>query len=48
MINLRQDRTLPAVYCTDMPARTFSAQVQSFQTINPVVFLVVNKPALPP
>lgn len=33
--------------CTDMPARTLSPQVQSFQTIDSVCFLVVNRPAFP-
>lgn len=33
--------------CTDMPARTLSTQIQSFQTINLVCFLVVNPPAFP-
>lgn len=47
LINLRQDRTLPAVCRTDMPAGTFPAQIQAFQTINPVCFLIVNYPAFP-
>jgi hypothetical protein len=45
LIDMRQDRSLLAVCCTDMPAGTLSSQVQSFQTINPVGFLMVNNPA---
>ncbi|GAB0648576.1 hypothetical protein NB16F96_00240 [Escherichia coli] len=48
LIDTGQDGTLLAMCCTDMPARTFSPQVKSFQTINPVCFLVVNRPAFLP
>lgn len=34
--------------CTDMPAGALFAQVETFQTVNPVCFLVVNRPAFPP
>ncbi|CAM8176324.1 Cellulose synthase regulatory subunit [Klebsiella quasipneumoniae subsp. similipneumoniae] len=34
--------------CTDMPAGALSAQVEAFQTVNPVCFLVVNSPVFPP
>lgn len=44
---MRQDRTLLTACCTDMSAGEFSAQVQAFKTINPVGFLVVNRPSLP-
>lgn len=45
---MRQNRALLTACCTDMSAGTFSAQVQAFRTINPVGFLVVNRPSLPP
>lgn len=44
---MRQDRALLTACCTDMSAGAFSAQVQAFQAINPVGFLVVNRPSLP-
>lgn len=44
---MRQDRALLTACCTDMSAGAFSAQVQAFRTINPVGFLVVNRPSLP-
>lgn len=44
---MRQDRALLTACCTDMSAGAFSAQVQALQTINPVGFLVVNRPSLP-
>ena len=31
-----------------MPAGALFAQVEAFQTVNPVCFLVVNRPAFPP
>ncbi|SSJ68684.1 Uncharacterised protein [Klebsiella pneumoniae] len=34
--------------CTDMPAGALFAQVEAFQTVNPVCFLVVNRLAFPP
>ncbi|BAK10476.1 hypothetical protein PAJ_0396 [Pantoea ananatis AJ13355] len=42
-----QNRTLLAMCCTEMSAGALSAQVEAFQTVNPVCFLVVNKPAFP-
>ena len=36
------------ICCTDRPAGTLSAQVEAFKTVNPVCFLVVNRPAFPP
>lgn len=45
---MRQDRTLPAMCCTDMSAGVLSAQVEAFQIVNPVCFLMVNKPTHPP
>jgi|SRR5471030_176443 len=48
LIDVRQGRTLLATCCTDMPARAFSAQIETFQAINTVCFLVVNPPVLPP
>lgn len=48
LIDMRQDRALPAMCCTDMSAGALSAQVEAFQTVNPVCFLMINKPALPP
>ncbi len=47
LIDMRQDRALLTACRTDMSAGAFSAQVQAFQAINPVGFLVVNRPALP-
>ncbi len=47
LIDMRQDRPLLAVCCTDMSAGALSAQIQPFQAINPVYFLVVNLPAFP-
>lgn len=44
---MRQDRALLTACCSDMSAGAFSAQVQAFRTINPVGFLVVNRPSLP-
>ncbi len=44
---MRQDRALLTACCTDMSAGALSAQVQAFRTINPVGFLVVNRPSLP-
>ncbi|KLF72814.1 hypothetical protein YA39_13325, partial [Klebsiella aerogenes] len=40
LIDTGQGRTLLTMCCTDMPAGALSPQVQSFQTINPVCFLV--------
>ena len=48
LIDMRQGRALLAACGTDMPAGALSAQIQAFQTINPVCFLVVNLPAFPP
>lgn len=45
---MRQDRAMMAACCTDMPAGALSAQVEAFQTVNPVCFLMVNPPAFPP
>lgn len=42
LIDVRQGRTLLPVYRTDMSAGTFPAQIQAFQTVNPVCFLIVN------
>ena len=39
LIDMGQDRTLLAMCCTDMSAGTLSAQVEAFQTVNPVCFL---------
>lgn len=47
LIDMRQDRALLTACYTDMSAGAFSAQVQAFRTINPVGFLVVNRPSLP-
>lgn len=47
LIDMGQDWTLLAMFCTDMSAGALSAQVESFQTVNPVCFLMVNRPALP-
>lgn len=48
LIDTGQDRTLLTMCCTDMPAGALSAQVEAFQTVNPVCFLVVNRSAFPP
>lgn len=48
LINMGQNRTLLAMWCTDMSAGALSTQVEAFQTVNPVCFLMVNKPAFPP
>lgn len=42
---MRQNRALLTACCIDMSAGAFSAQVQAFRTINPVGFLVVNRPS---
>ncbi len=34
--------------CADMPVEDIFAQVEAFQTVNPVCFLVVNRPTFPP
>ena len=47
LIGVRQNRTLLTVCRTDMPAGTFPAQIQAFQTVNPLCFLIVNQPAFP-
>lgn len=47
LIDMPPARALLAVCCTDMPAGALSAQIQLFQAINPVRFLVVNLPAFP-
>ncbi|SPX51745.1 Uncharacterised protein [Klebsiella pneumoniae] len=48
LIDTGQDRTLLTMCCTDMPAGALFAQVEAFQTVNPVCFLVVNRPVFPP
>ena len=48
LIDSGQDRTLLTMCCTDMPAGALFAQVEAFQTVNPVCFPVVNRPAFPP
>ncbi|OIW85709.1 hypothetical protein APP83_08075, partial [Salmonella enterica subsp. enterica serovar Oranienburg] len=47
LIDMRQDQALLTACCTDMSAGAFSEQIQAFRTINPVGFLVVNRPSLP-
>lgn len=44
LIDTDQDRTLLTMTCM----RGAFAQVEAFQTVNPVCFLVVNRPAFPP
>lgn len=42
LTDIGQGRTLLIVCRTDMSAGTFSAQIQAFQTVNTVCFLIVN------
>lgn len=42
---MRQGRALLTVCRTDMSAGTFPVQIQAFQTVNSVCFLIVNQPA---
>lgn len=48
LIDMGQHKALLAMCCTDVSAGALSAQIETFQTVNPMCFLMVNQPAFSP